>query len=213
MATIETAKHHRISIPEELRLANVMIRFGVGDLDITTFDEAGVLLQGSYENEKPVRLRVLEDEGQIVIGEWSSANWFPYFWYFFGDCHIKLNRNIPSRVAVHGRLGDTTLNLLDSKLQDVRVHYLLGDLNIQFPRAGSMSGSIESTLGNITLVIPREVGARIRLGSITVGKCDIEEGLLERRGSEYVSKNFETADRRLDIIIDYHLGDLKIRSV
>jgi len=209
---VETAKHHRISLPESLKLANIKIGSGIGDVESTAFDETGILFQGDYENEKPLRFRLLQDEGQILVGDWSSIDWLPRFWYFFGDCHIKLNKHIPLRIAIDGRLGDTDLDLFELKLRDLRVRNLLGDLNIQFPQVGLITGSIESTLGDITMAVPGGLGARIRLGSAVLGKCRIEGDLFERHGSEYVSKDFEKASNRLDLRIDFHLGDLRITS-
>ncbi len=210
---VETAKHHRVSLPEALKLANIKIGFGIGDVKVAAFDEAGILFRGDYENEKPLRFRLIEDEGQIVVGDWSSTNWLPYFWYFFGDCHIELNKRIPLRIAIDGRLGDTDLDLFELRLQDLRVRNLLGDLDIQLPQAGSISGSIESTLGDITLAVPRALGARIRLGSALLGKCRVEGDLFERHGPEYISKGFEKAENRVDLRIDFHLGDLRIISI
>jgi len=210
---VETAKHHRISLPEVLKLANIKVGFGIGDVEVAAFDEAGILFQGDYENEKPLRFRLLEDEGQIVVGDWSSVGRLPYFWYFLGDYHIKLNKHIPLRIAVDSRVGDTNLDLFESRLQDLRVRYLVGDLDIQFPQVGLISGSIESTLGDITIAVPLALGARIILGSAILGKCRIEEDLFERHGSEYVSKGFDRAENRLDLRIDFHLGDLRIASI
>jgi len=210
---VETAKHHRISLPEALKIANVKVGFGIGDVEVNAFDEVGTLFQGDYENEKPLRFRLLKDEAQIVVGDWSSIDWLPYFWYFFGDCRVKLNKHIPLRIAVDSRVGDTSLNLFELRLQDLRVRYLLGDVDIQFPQVGSISSSIESTVGDITIDVPRELGARIRLGSAFLGKCRIEGDLFERHGSEYISKDFEKALNRLDLRIDFHLGDLRITSM
>jgi len=210
---VETAKHHRISLPEVLKLANLKVGFGIGDVEFAAFDEAGILFEGNYENEKPLRFRLLEDEGQIVVGDWSSTEWLPYFWYFFGDCRIKLNKHVPLRIAVDTRVGDTNLPLFESRLQDLRVRYLVGDLDIQFPQAGLISGSIESTVGDITIAVPRALGARIRLGSAVLGKCRIEDDLFEKRGPEYVSKDFDEAESRLDLRIEFHLGDLRITSI
>lgn len=210
---VETAKYHRISLPESLRLANVKVGFGIGDVEASAFDETGILFQGDYENEKPLRFRLLQDEGQIIVGDWSSIDWLPRFWYFFSDCHIKLNRHVPLRIAIDGRLGDTDLDLFELKLRDLRVRNLLGDLNIQFPQVGLITGSIESTLGDITVAVPRELGARIRLSSAILGKCRIEGDLFEKHGPEYVSKGFDKAESRLDLSIDFHLGDLRITSI
>jgi len=210
---VETAKHHRISLPEVLKLANIKVGFGIGDVEVAAFDEAGILFQGDYENEKPLRFRLLEDEGQIVVGDWSSVDWLPYFWYFFGDCRIKLNKHVPLRIAVDSRVGDTYLDLFELRLQDLRVRYLVGDLDVQFPQVGLVSGSIESTLGDITIAVPRALGARIRLGSAVLGKCRIEGDLFERHRSEYVSKDFDKAENRLDLRIEFHLGDLRITSI
>lgn len=209
---VETSKHHRLSVPEALKLVNVKVGFGIGDLKLSGSEQAGTLFQGDYENPKPLLFHVLEEEGQIIVGEWSPENWFPYFWYFFGDCYIELNKHIPSRIAVAGRLGDTNLNLSEMKLKDLRIRYLVGDLDIQFPVAESMFGSIESSLGDITLAVPRDQGARIRLGSTILGTHYVEGDLFERHGADYVSKSFDKAENRLDLRVDCHLGDLRIRS-
>jgi len=210
---VETAKHHRVPLPETLKLANIKIGFGIGDVKVAAFDEAGILFRGDYENEKPLRFRLIEDEGQIIVGDWSSTNWLPYFWYLFGDCHIELNKHVPLRIAIDGRLGDIDLNLFELRLQDLRVRNLLGDLDIQLPQAGSISGSIESTLGDITIAVPRALGARIILGSALLGKYRVEGDIFEKRGSEYVTKDFEKAEKRLDLRIEVHLGDLRITSI
>ena len=210
---VETAKHHRISLPEALKVANIKVGFGFGDVEVAAFDEAGILFQGDYENQKPLRFRRIEDDGQIVVGDWSSVDWLPYFWYLFGDCRIKLNKHVPLRIAVDSRVGDTDLDLFELRLQDLRVRYSLGDLDIKFPQVGSISGSIESTLGDIILAVPRGLGTRIRLGSAVLGKCIIEGDLFKRHGSEYISKDFDKAENRLDLRIDFHLGDVRITSI
>lgn len=209
---VERARHHRLSLPKKLKRVNVKVGFGIGDVEVTGLDAARTLFEGNYENEKPLRFQLLQDEGRIVAGDWSSVNWIPYFWLFLGDCHIKLNKRIPLRIAIDGRLGDTDLNLSELKLQDLRVRNLLGDLGVRFPKVGAISGLIVYTLGDITLSVPRELGALIRLGSAVMGKCRMDEELFERRGSQYISKGFEKTKNRLDLEIDFHLGDLRITS-
>ncbi|MEM3061720.1 MAG: hypothetical protein QW265_04865 [Candidatus Bathyarchaeia archaeon] len=209
---VEIAKHHHIPTPEALKFANIKVGFGIGDLDITALDEPKVLFKGDYENEKPLLFRLLEEEAQIIVGDWSLSDWFPYFWYLFGDSKIKINKHIPLRITVDGRLGDTDLDFFELKLQDLRVRYLLGDLNIWLPQLGSIFGLIEFTLGDIIIVVPRGLGARVRLGTTVFGKRHVEEDVFVKNGSEYVSKDFEEAKNRLEIKIDFHLGDLRIKS-
>ena len=166
---VERARHHRISLPAKLKLANLKVGFGMGDVEVTKLDEARTLFEGNYENEKPLRFQLLQDEGQVVVGDWSSLDWVPYFWLVFGYCQIKLNKKIPSRIAIGGRLGDTDLNLSELNLRDLRVRNLLGDLDIQFPQVGPISGSIVYTMGDLTLSVPRKLETRKRPSP----RCDL----------------------------------------
>jgi hypothetical protein len=210
---LEISRHHHILFKESLQTLNVKLGFGVGDLDVSEFEKPDTLFEGNYENKKPLRFRIFEDEVQIIIGDWSSMEWFPRFWYFLGDCHIKLNKQLPLRLALTSRIGDTNLDFSELKAKDLRIRYLIGDLDVLFSEVESCLGSIVYTLGDITLTVPSELGVRIKLGPSIMAAPHFEEGMLQRFGANYISRSFDKARNFLDLSIDYHLGDLKIRNV
>ena len=211
-ASVEWSKHHLVPLPAALRLADVRIGSGVGDLEVTPSAEGGTLLEGEYESEKSLRTHIVGERGEVSVGEWASLDWFPYFWRFFGGCRIKLNRRIPTALSVLRRLGDINLDLSDMLIQGIDVQYAMGDLSIRVPLgAGSTSGTIRATVGDITLDVPREVGARIVVGPAFLGSRYIDSDAFQRRGYEYTTKGFEEAKNRLDLSIHSHLGDLQMR--
>jgi len=208
---IEWGKHHRVPLPAELKFTDIRVGSGVGDLVVVPCDDAGTLFEGEYESEKSLRSHLVGDRGEVALGEWASLDWFPYFWRFFGDCRIELNRRIPLALSVVRHLGDIDLDLSSIRVQDIRVEYATGDLDIQLPSAaGSTTATIRATVGDIKLGVPPELGARIAVGSAFLGSRYIDRDLFERRGYEYVSKGFDKAENQLDLSIYSHLGDLQI---
>ena len=208
---IEWGKHHRVPLPAELKSADISVGSGVGDLVVAPSDDAGTLFQGEYESEKSLRSHLVGDHGEVALAEWAALDWFPYFWRFFGDCRIELNRRIPLTLSVVRRLGDIDLDLSGMRVQDIRVEYATGDLDIQLPSAArSTTATIRATIGDIKLGVPPELGARITVGSAFLGSRYVDRDVFERRGYEYVSKGVDKAENQLDLSIHSHLGDLQI---
>ena len=106
------------------------------------------------------------------------------------------------------------LDLSGVRVQDIRVEYAIGDLDIQLPSAaGLATGTIRATVGDIKVGVPPELGARISVGSGFLGSRYVDRDVFERRRYEYVSRGFEEAENQLDLRIHSHLGDLRIESV
>ncbi len=208
----EWSRHHVVPLPAALRFVDVRIGSGIGDLEVTPSGQGGTLLEGEYESEKSLGAHIAGERGEVFVGEWASMDWFPYFWRFFGDSRIKLNRRIPMALSVLRRLGDISLDLSDMLVQEIDVRYAMGDLSIRFPLgAGSTSATIRATVGDVALDLPRELGARILVGSAFLGSRYVDLDAFQRRGNEYVTKGFKEAKNRLDLSIHSHLGDLQIR--
>jgi len=213
-ARIEWGKHHQVPLPAELEFVDVRIGSGVGDLVVVPSEDPGTLFQGEYESEKSLRSDFVGSRGEVALGEWASLDWFPSFWLFFGDCRVELSRRIPLNVSVVRRLGDMDLDLSGIRVQDIRVEYAIGDLDIQLPSAaGSTTAIIRATVGDIKLGVPPELGARISVGSGFLGSRYVGREVFEKRGYEYISKGFEKAENQIDLRIRSHLGDLRIGRV
>jgi len=100
------------------------------------------------------------------------------------------------------------------RVQDIRVEYAIGDLDIQLPSAaGLTTATIRATVGDIKLGVPPELGARISVGSGFLGSKYVDREVFEKRGYEYVSRGFEKAENQFDLRIRSHLGDLRIGRV
>lgn len=71
--------------------------------------------------------------------------------------------------------------------------------------------NVEIGLGAVTLILPREVGARIIAEETWLSKVDVDRDFTQRRSGEYVSENYDTADGRILINVEAGLGNVKIK--
>lgn len=71
--------------------------------------------------------------------------------------------------------------------------------------------NIEVGLGAVTLILPREVGARVLAEETWLSRVSVDRDFTQRSSGEYVSDNFGTADGRMQITIDAGLGSVKIK--
>jgi hypothetical protein len=72
---------------------------------------------------------------------------------------------------------------------------------------------VEVGLGSVTILIPRDVGARIFYEESWISKIDIDRDFTKKRDGQYMSDNYGTARGRMNIKVESGLGHVKIRRV
>lgn len=207
------AIHHRVALPEGLHAADIALGFGVGDLDVRPAEDATTLAEGHFETGKRLSLEIAEGRARVRFASLGAWDWFA-LWRTLGDAEVELNPQVPLNLHVEGRLGDVRLDLSRLQVRRLRVPVAIGDVRIRFPRAaGSTEATIGFSLGDLTLSIPAEVGARIEVPSGFLGSLSLDRARFQRRGYAYVTEDFELAENRLEVRISAHLGDIRIRTV
>ncbi len=207
------ATHHRVALPEGLHAADIALGFGVGDLDVRPAEDATTLAEGHFETGKRLSLEIAEGRARVRFASLGAWDWFA-LWRTLGDAEVELNPQVPLNLHVEGRLGDVRLDLSRLQVRRLRVPVAIGDVRIRFPRAaGSTEATIGFSLGDLTLSIPAEVGARIEVPSGFLGSLSLDRARFQRRGYAYVTEDFESAENRLEVRISAHLGDIRIRTV
>jgi hypothetical protein len=69
---------------------------------------------------------------------------------------------------------------------------------------------VEVGLGSVTILVPRDVGARVFYQESWVSKIDLDRDFEEKREGQYFSDNYSTASSRMNISVESGLGHVKI---
>lgn len=72
---------------------------------------------------------------------------------------------------------------------------------------------VEVGLGSVTIVVPRDVGARILYQESWVSKIDLDRDFEEKRDGQYFSDNYNTASSRMNISVESGFGHVRVRRV
>jgi hypothetical protein len=70
---------------------------------------------------------------------------------------------------------------------------------------------VEVGLGSVTIIVPRDVGARVVYQESWVSKIDLDRDFEEKWDGQYFSDNYNTASGRMNINVESGFGHVKIR--
>jgi hypothetical protein len=73
-----------------------------------------------------------------------------------------------------------------------------------------VNGDIEVGMGSVTVVIPRDIGAKIYYEKRIISSIDLPGDFYEQEENNYYSKNYRSADGRINLHIEAGLGSVKI---
>lgn len=164
-----------------------------GDVDPTA------KLQGDLLTAK---ISVPHKLAPMLIFPW---NWKPYHW------RLGVNPNIPVEMHIESGLSDSQIDLSILKVNKLKVETGLGSTKITMPsNAGYTEAKIQTGLGSAEIGIPEGVAARIRIDG-GLGDSDVNEFRFPKNGKYYQSSNYETAENKIDLKIEYGLGSVSVK--
>lgn len=198
--------------------ANVSIRMGVGELRLSALGDSSKLFEGNLRypgNATPtVSYEVKGDEGWLRLASNNRAAWvFPVFAGATGEnWEVGLSPRIPLYLTVEGGASWTQLDLRNLQLRDLTVKGGVGRLEVQFPEEASqpMTGSIDGGVGEVVLIIPRGLEARLTLDA-GLGAVHIDNQRLIKHGNVYETEGYATATNRLDLDVDGGVGAIRVK--
>lgn len=124
---------------------------------------------------------------------------------------LGLSRDVPLRLKLSAGVGRVMADLTQLNVTDFELEGGVGQATLTLPRRGRLEARVEGGVGEVTILIPQGMAARIRvdggLGGITVS------GPYDRRGDEYVSPGYSSAEDRVDLQVDGGVGRITIREV
>lgn len=160
----------------------VDLRLDVGAAEADV-DLSGIPLRGFEYNTGASKSEVRIDQANPERMASASVN------AGAADLAIRGMGNLRAdRVTVKAGVGSITLGLEGDWPEDGRV-------------------SVEMGVGSLELRIPADLGIRIHRESFL---ASIDADGFDRRGRTYLSRNWETAERRIDLEISAALGDIDV---
>lgn len=105
-------------------------------------------------------------------------------------------------------------NLLNARFKHFRFQGGVGSYNLDFgggPLKTEVGVDVEVGLGFATLVIPKDIGARVMYEKNWVSHLDCDPDFESSEENEYLSNNFYRVPGKLNITLDSGLGSIKIR--
>jgi hypothetical protein len=193
--------------------AELVINPGVGRLRVEALPGTANLLEASLPLGMQKSLRrdfdVAGETATFVLQPQGAA-----FGPFIGGGGrgvwvIGINPEVPVGLVSNLDIGESELDLAGLKLRGVQASTGIGQATVVLPNEGNFEARIEGTFGQTTIVIPENLGARIRIDTGLAGR-QLPPGY-EREGDVYTSPGFEGADHRVELDVSQAVGYLTIR--
>ena len=196
------------------RQAHIVIEPAVADLRIGALSASSRLVEGALSTRSDLRVVstyavndgtgtfTLKTVGAAVIpgfaGVPSHSTW-----------ELELNRDLPIALEVSLGAGSADLDLTDINVTDLRVNVGAGKATVVLPRQGHLVGSIRGAVGEIVIVIPKGVAARIRANA-GLGSVEAPREIAAREGT-YITPGYDSAEGRVELDVTQALGSVTIR--
>jgi len=126
------------------------------------------------------------------------------------DWNLRLNDEVPLNLAVVLGTGEGMLHLGGLPLTGLKVESGASNLTLDFdgPWKNDLNASIEAGVGELTIVLPRDVGTIVKV-SQGAGSTEVGKGL-KTEGNEYTNDAYGKTDTTLRINIQSGAGNSKL---
>lgn len=201
-------------------LLRVRVEVLATDVELRTAVQGGVVsgeFIGSSESEIALNYETLDDGSATLTLLETRANPLPMLESLGrGRLRLELPAGLPLDVAFSGARGNITLNLGGTQLERLNVDLARGDALISLPDYDPvLSGETDSlgtfsvAEGNLTVVVPLTIAARLSIESGSDPEYDATEynllvgGVLEARG-------IDTAERVVNYAVRVPAGRVRL---
>ena len=167
------------------------------------------------ESTLDVVARIKAGEVEMDLGGLSIRRFVNKIWA--GEVNIDFdqpNRVPMSWLEINTKVGETVLRRLgNARFRFAEINSGVGELNIDF--SGDMhpdaSAEIDLDIGETSIYLPEDLGVKMNVRKfLFLSQVDVPFGF-EKMGKYYVSENFDTATKKLDLKIKTGIGQLNIR--
>ena len=197
-----------------LEKASVQIQFGAGKLSLGGLNNDSTLLAearpiaGDIGSRMSKSMRVSGGAGTLRLetkGDWINFGDNGPYW------QVKLSPRIPLDLDVDVGAGEAEVDLSNFRLQRLRVQTGAGRTTIRMPNEpGRLQANVKAGVGELEVTVPEGVEARIHVQE-GLSSTAIDESRFPRSGSDYVSREYEQSENRVDLIVEAGVGSIKVQ--
>jgi hypothetical protein len=126
------------------------------------------------------------------------------------DWDLVLNGSIPLSLELETGASETRLSLTDLQVRDLRVSTGASSTTVDLPaRAGMTRVRIESGAAAAKLRVPQGVAAHVTVRGALAG-IRVDESRFHKSGDTYRSPDWETAQNRVEILVETGVGSVEV---
>lgn len=196
--------------------ADVDIEFGVGQLEVGALSETNDLLHGTLRKQPRETVEqdfhVSGDTAKLTLatrGPWGSLG-LPGRWNGDSDWDLRLNREVPMRLAVSTGAGEARVDLRRMNLEGLSVKLGVGKATVTLPETGRLDAQVDAGLGQLVIVVPDGMAVRVQVQS-GLGVRELPQDWVHRDG-EYVSPGYDDAENHIQLSASTGIGQLTVRE-
>jgi hypothetical protein len=208
-------QHESRSIqPENAKSVRAHLIMGAGELKMSGAADALMEADFSYNVSKwkpKVNYDVSGDTGELSI-EQGSGEGVRLDSKARNEWDIRLNDEVPTDLVVEMGAGESDLDLDSLTLTGLDLQMGAGKTTVDLTGdyARSFDSSIEGGVGEATVLVPSEVGVRVRAEG-GLGKINAEG--FRREGEAYVNDAYGDSDVTLDVDVRGGVGEINLEVV
>lgn len=207
-------KEERISIPlNGASEADVRFNHGAGRLTVNSASLPNELLAGTVTGEVEKEITrsgsilsaVISMEKASLVIPFPNIDFKGFIW------NLSLNRDLPLRLNFFTGAGETTLDLSDTLVKELRIETGASSTQVTLPAHAGLTRVIaKAGMAALNFRIPEGVAARISLHTGISGS-KIDTIRFPQAGEVYQSPDFDSAAHKVDIEIEAGMGGIEIR--
>ena len=215
-----------MSYPQEKCTVDVRYNENRGQLDISiendewNFDgdekkAPQVVLELPYGPEIALSAYIKAGEtkfelGDLKLTDFELRNWAGQTTVNFAEP----NRTIMQTFDVNVKVGEVELlNLGNALFEDANINSGIGELRVDFRGKGlkQTNARIDLDIGETTVILPPDVATKLKVSKFLFLSEVRYPNWFEKRGSYYISENYDDTDKRLSLNISSGIGELSIK--
>jgi hypothetical protein len=210
----EMQRESRSIQPENADSVRARLMMGAGELKVS--GAADALMEGDFSYNvadwKPeVNYDISGETGELTVEQGSSEGV-----RLSGDARnewdVRLNDEVPTDLVVEMGAGESDLDLDSLTLTGLDLEMGAGKTTVDLTGdyAQDFDASIEGGVGEATVLVPSEVGVRVRAEG-GLGKINAEG--FRREGQAYVNDIYGDSDVTLDVDVQGGVGEINLEVV
>ncbi len=199
-----------------LEQAQIEIDFAAGSLTVSSLPSGSlnfVEVDSKVRNRNTgmrVDFQHQGSEGRLYLSREGVVGW-PFWDGGENRWQVRFIRNIPLTINIKSATSDVVLDLSELQITELRMDVDLGNYTLKMPSsAGTIHAYINADLANLEVIIPDGVAAKLKT-DVDLGYLRVDETRFPRKGNYYVSRDFESAENRIELELDCSLGRVQLK--